>query len=124
VQQAKRGRPAEHDVCREDFVLSCEAGSFVTELCAEYGISENQVRRLKKSYGLQGVAEAARLNLPCLEQLTEWWEETPTLTARAVAEHVGVHRRTLLAHFRRIGFQPNPTASDSDVMDALLTMTI
>ena len=119
------GRPSSCDqVDRVEFVLACEAGMYETELVAEFAIdSVYQVRRLKRKWGLHGVAEAARSNMPSLEQLQQWFQDDPSLTVEGVAEQVGASStRALRRYFQRIGFEPFPKVDDNELITALLTI--
>lgn len=116
------GRPLEHDVQEDEFTVACEAGLTEQQLAGEFGIHVQQVKRLKKTWNLQGVADTARCRMPSIEALEEMWEHEPTLTVLEVAHHAGVSARALRKHFKRIGFCPQRTASDDQVRAALLTI--
>ena len=121
-RQPKLGRPVEYSVEEHEFAEACACGLTELELITHFGNQINsvqQVRRLKIKWGLHGVAEAARCNMPSLETLQTLWHEDPSLTVQQMASHAGVSVRALRAHFKRVGFSPNNRGSDEAVLAAL-----
>ena len=78
------GRPPEHEVTREELTAACQAGMTAAEIEEELNLSVWQIKRLKQKWGLHGVAEAARSNMPSLTSLEAAWADEPRLSVSSI----------------------------------------